>query len=294
MRRCGRARALLGGIMGGRRLVAALGALGIAVTAVTLGAIAASSGVAGARTAPPAATPPPTTAAFDLNVSVQAGGTTYGGSVVGNVNLASGKFAATIDVPGGFGTVISAISPRLASLVPSAVDADTTAQAVFTGRTIYLSMAGLPTQWVAFPVTLPGGAKKALTAAAKGLENVKKLGRLAKRLDLSVTSLGTEQIDGVTAKGYSTSVGVASLLSLLPGLGSATGTQVIGMLGPSVPVTVWAEPAGPVVLLSVDLAPPAGSPIQSLQLSLGLSNWGEAVTVTAPPAADVMRIPLTL
>jgi hypothetical protein len=65
-------------------------------------------------------------------------------------------------------------------------------------------------------------------------------------------------------------------------------------LGSTLPVDVWIEQGGPVLQISVDLTPPSGSPIGSVDVSLGLSNWGAPVMITVPAHADVMRIPISL
>ena len=130
---------------------------------------------------------------------------------------------------------------------------------------------------------------------AKGLENVKNLSRLARRLGCTTTSLGTKNIDGVTAQGYSASVGAASILRLLPRHGHSRRPGSSSTLGSTtVPVQVWAEHAGPVVQVSIDVTPPASSSIDSIDISLGLSNWGAPVTITAPPASDVLVLPFSL
>jgi hypothetical protein len=275
------------------RWLGAIGGTAVVVTAVTLGSALASSGVAGARSRSTTSTPAPTTADYDLELSVQANGTTYDGSAVGQVDFAGGQVAATINVPEGFGAVISAIDPGIASKVPAAVDSDTSAQAVYSAGTLYLSMAGLPIgskQWVGVPFQPSSAMVSAFETAAKGLENVKTLGKLARRLGSSITSLGTQTIDGATANGYSTSIATASLLSLLHGISSTTSAEVLSILGPSLPVEVWAEPSGPVVQLTIDLSPPSGSVVQSLNLSLALSNWGAPLTITVPPASEVFSI----
>jgi hypothetical protein len=75
---------------------------------------------------------------------------------------------------------------------------------------------------------------------------VKALGKLTHRLDSSITSLGTQTIDGVTANGYAASVDLASLLNHEQRVTPATSAKVLKPLGPSLPVEVWAEPRGPV------------------------------------------------
>ena len=288
----------LGGNMRARRRIAAIGGLAVVVAAATTGAVVASGGVAGARPASKSAAALPTTAAFDLSVSVQTTSTTYAGSIVGNVNFGTGQVEGTINIPEGIGTIISAIAPKLASLVPAAVAADTSAQVIFTGQTLYLDLAGLPIgnkQWVALPLKTSGGIGSAFKTVGKGLESIKNLSHLTRRLHVTTTSLGSKSINGVTAQGYSASVGAGSILRILPRHGHRSMTGVTSTLGSTpVSVQIWAEHAGPVVQVTIDANPPATSSIGSIDISLSLSNWGDPVTITAPPASDVLVLPFSL
>jgi hypothetical protein len=282
-----------------RRRIAAIGGLAVVVAAATIGSVVATSGVAGARPAPKTRAAIPTTAAFDLSVSVQTTSTTFSGSIVGNVNFGTGQVEGTINIPEGIGTIISAIAPKLASLVPAAVAADTSAQVIFTGQTLYLDLAGLPIgnkQWVALSLNTSGGIGSAFKTVGKGLENIKNLGHLTRRLGVTTTSLGTKSINGVNAQGYSASVSSASILRILPHHGRKTTTSgVTSALGSTpVSVQVWAQHAGPVVQVTITAAPPASSSIGSVNISLNLSNWGAPVTITAPPASEVLLLPFSL
>ncbi len=283
-----------------RRRILTIGSLVVVVTAVTIGSLVAVSGVAGARTAPRTTTAAPTTAAFNLSVAVDTPSTNYSGSVVGQIDFATAQLAATINVPEGFGTIISAIAPKFASLVPAAVDADTQAQVIFSGGTLYLNVAGLfGSKWIGIPFGHTPAASSAFREVAKGLENVKVLGRLAKHSGGSVTKLGTKSINGIQANGYSTQLALGSLLHVIHvGRGGhiarSLGRTTTSTLGSALPVQVWAEPSGPVVQLSINVTPPAGSPITSLDVSLSLSSWGAPVTITAPPASDVVSLPFSL
>jgi len=282
--------------MRARRWIVATGGLAVVVAAGAVGTTLVTTTAAGARTpSKPAVVTAAETVCFDLSVSVVAGGTTYAGTVIGQADLATGEVAATIDIPAGFGSVLSAIDPSIATLVPAAVDADTTAQMVFAHRTLYLSLAGLSfgaKQWVSFPVS--GAGMSALKLVARGLRNPRYLSKLAKSLGATVTSLGTEVIGGVPADGYSTVLPVTTLLDAIPGLGSAIVSEVGADLGSTLPVDVWVERGGPVLQISVDLTPPAGSPIGSVDVSLGLNNWGAPVTITVPGPGDSVRIPVSL
>ncbi len=284
-----------------RRRIVTISSLAVVVTAVTIGSLVAVSGVAGARTAPrTTTTAAPKTASFDLSVAVTtAASANYSGSIAGQIDFATAQLAATITVPEGFGTIISAIAPKFASMVPAAVDADTTAQVIFSGGTLYLNVAGLfGSKWIGIPFGHSRTAASAFRDVAKGLENVKVLGRLAKHSGGSVTKLGPKTINGVQTNGYSTQLALGSLLHLVHGnrgfhRARSMGAKATTTLGSSLPVQVWAEPSGPVVQLSIDVNPPSG-PISSLDVSLSLSNWGAPVTITAPPASDVVSLPFSL
>lgn len=283
------------------RVVGVIGSLSIVLVGGTLWSVLSMTTAAGVSASRAAkhhlVSSAATTATFDLTASVQAGGTDYQGSVDGQIDFANSEATATVEVPGGFGQVISAVDPGLASKLPAAVDADTSAQIVVLGGDLYLSMAGLPIgsdQWVELGL---GGSKSLASAfgtVGAALENVGTLAKLTGGMHSTVTSLGTQEVNGVSAEGYSTSVDLSSLLSHIPGVSAAISAEVTDALGESLPVEVWAEPHGPVVQLSVDSSPPAGSTIQSLDVSLDMSNWGEPVTITAPPASETLAVPIKL
>ena len=131
----------------------------------------------------------------------------------------------------------------------------------------------------------------------------------------TVTRVGTVQLDGVQTTEYQTTISVASIASELDHRGhlstsesaAASALEKLGV--PTIPVTAWVGSDGLLrqVSLSVDLshATPgslfgalgsssSGSSVMGsaseVNITVGLSDYGQPVSVTVPPASDTTNL----
>lgn len=102
-----------------------------------------------------------------------------------------------------------------------------------------------------------------------------------------VDDLGAETIDGTATTHYRANVDLAKA-ARLEGVSSQTLQQLTqaGVPG-TVPVDVWIDPDGLIRRFRMSFAmTSAGVPLH-MSMTMGLSNYGTAAKVTAPPTADV-------
>jgi hypothetical protein len=102
-----------------------------------------------------------------------------------------------------------------------------------------------------------------------------------------VDDLGTEQIDGVHTTHYRAVIDVAKA-GKLRGLSDASVQRLLGAGAPAyVPVDVWVGADGLVRRFRLSLETTANGTPLNMRMTIGLSNYGLAASVTAPPAGDV-------
>jgi hypothetical protein len=105
----------------------------------------------------------------------------------------------------------------------------------------------------------------------------------------SVQKLETEPIDGVSTSHYKATIDLTKAAALVGGPAQEAAQHVIDNGGPStIPVDVWIGDDGYVRQLKVDDTVAANGESATVHLNLGLSGYGTAVNVTAPPSADTL------
>jgi hypothetical protein len=129
--------------------------------------------------------------------------------------------------------------------------------------------------WIS--VTLPASGATAvngiLSKVALALGNVSSIVQLAQSHHATVTSLGSSVVDGV----------------------SVTGNQVTASLGhhrgATISVDLWANSSDQLVQADVTAAATTKAHQIGVTAELDLSNYGDPVTITVPPSAQVKAIP---
>ena len=168
----------------------------------------------------------------------------------------------------------------------------------------YLQENGDPVVYVNAPALtsmIPGGkswVRLDLEQAAKsaGVDLNQMLAQAAQNptdvLDMlraagSVKSLGPEPVDGVQATHYQATIDLAKAAGMIGSDAQQSVQHMIDQGGPStVPADVWIGDDGYVRKVTVDDTVGTGSESATVHLNLGLSNYGTAVNVTAPPSGD--------
>jgi len=124
-----------------------------------------------------------------------------------------------------------------------------------------------------------------IAQAAQNPENVLDLLRSAG----SVQTVGTETVDGAETTHYKATVDLAKAAGLVGAPAEQAVQHLIDNCGPStIPVDVWIGDDGYVRKLTVDETVTANGESATVHLNLGLSDYGTAVNVTAPPAGDTL------
>ncbi|MGD0393501.1 MAG: hypothetical protein ABSC41_12765 [Acidimicrobiales bacterium] len=246
--------------------VGIVGAVGAGAAFGLVGSAGAAS--SSSKVAKHALGPPVTTASFTFSVAVS-GLTPSPVDVTGTgvADLATDEAALSVNLPA-----------VVAGLLPGGSTAPETVQAVLADGTIYLNVPSLQTlvgePWIS--VTLPSSAATAvngiLSKVATGLGNVSAIVQLAKSHHATVTSLGSSVVDSVPVTGN-------------------TIAAAAGHHRASLSATLWANSSNQ--LVQADLTASANTKKHQLGVtaSLDLSGYGDAVTITVPPAAQVKAIP---
>ena len=177
---------------------------------------------------------------------------------------------------------------------PLAMQMTMTATASGKSMNVVAKLIGT-TMYLQIPQLTPAGKFMALDLSkvpqtspyVKLLDQYRKLGpasmtSMFKSDVTALTYVGTAQIDGQTARHYTTTVNTAGVLKALGSLSSSsalasqmkTVTEQVYLTDNQLPLRVTMSLPAPVGAMQVDF-----------------SKWGQPVTITAPPAADVMSIP---
>jgi hypothetical protein len=101
--------------------------------------------------------------------------------------------------------------------------------------------------------------------------------------------LGSRAMDGTTGTGTEINLTLAQVLKVIPGLSPAMDDDIATMGSAAIPVTVWVDPQGR--LLEVSLAPGSKPSRGSISGTVIFSDLDAPVTITTPPAARV--VPMT-
>lgn len=226
-------------------------------------------------------------------------------------NLLSGH--GSVDLAKGVGRVTASI-PGLSALVGSGEQGSV--DVISDGTNVYLNVPGVSSltggkSWVKTSLSGLGS----LTGSSAGSLSLSTLADPSQALGLlgslgsPVTKVGTVTLNGELATEYQTTISVTDIVSQLPHGSSSTSSEAVAkalqQLGvSSVPVTAWVGRDGLLRQLSVtvDLSHASlegvlgslGSPRSGggtagtkINLTFGLSNYGEPVSVSVPPASDV-------
>jgi len=105
----------------------------------------------------------------------------------------------------------------------------------------------------------------------------------------SVETVGSESVDGVQTTHYKATIDLAKAAGLIGGPAPDAVQQAIANGGPAtIPVDVWVGADGYVRKLTVDETVGTGNESATVHLNLGLSDYGTAANVTAPPSGDTL------
>ena len=241
-----------------------------------------------------------TSSVHTFHVSVSVTGTTGGTSTT----YLTGQ--ASVDLQARTGTASLQV-PALGGL--SGSSGSSTVTAVADGTTVYLQVPALASvtggkAWLSLPERT-GTASSALSLTGTALGNPSDLLRLLAAHASSVTKVGTPTLGGVATTEYKAVISVAEIEAQAASHHrrrlAAAARKVVSALGlTSVPVTVWVGTDGYLrqVRLTLDLShaqlgsflgslAPSG-PLPVATETVAFSAYGAPVTVTAPPASEVV------
>jgi len=218
----------------------------------------------------------------------------------GSADLVKGVGRLTANVPG--------LTSLLGSGASGSVDV------ISDGTDVYLDLPGVTSltggkRWV--ETSLSG--LKSLTGSSAGslslstlADPTQVLGMLG-TLGSTVTNVGTVTLDGQRVTEYQTSITAADIASKLShgSAASSAAAKALQQLGtPDIPVTAWVSRDGHLrqLALTADVSHASlrglvgsGSPVATpagtkVNLTIGLSHYGDPVSVGIPPASEVTNL----
>jgi len=211
--------------------------------------------------------------------------------------------SGTFDLSSGIGQMTATV-PAVTSLTGGGA-----VTLISDGSNLYLQVPALSAltggkSWVEVPLSSVAslGGQSSGSSSVSALANPAGVLGLLGRLGGPVTRVGTVSLGGVTTTEYRTTISVASIASrldhgaLTPSeSGAASALTKLGI--PSIPVTAWVGQDGLLrqVSVSVDLTHAtlggllgSGNTVAGkvVTVTVGLSHYGQPVSITVPPASD--------
>ncbi len=250
-----------------RRWLATVGVAG----AVALGATLGVAGAAGATSARARTTTHAAgrvaTASFNFSVAIN--GLTVTGS--GQADFKNDSVSLSVDVPA-----------VVAKLIPGGSASPEVINAVEIGGTVYLevpslaSTVGKPWISVALPAKAKITGKRAFSKAAGALGDVSAIVQFAQSHNATVTPLKSAIVNGVPS----------------------TGTQIVAKLShnggsSTVTATLWADSSDRLVQATVAASGALKARTVGVSGTVNFTDYGDPVTITAPPASEVRAIPIS-
>lgn len=267
--------------MRGRWIAVALGVLGISAAALVLGLQKGLDPVAAAATK--------SENAGGAKVSLSVGVDTSNGSFAVSANGVVDKGQA--DITTDLSSVLSAAGlPASNGSVELRYLQESGDPVVYVNAPALSSMIPGGKPWVRLDLEQAGKSlgvdlNSMLAQAAQNPSSVLDMLRAAG----SVDTVGTETLDGVQTTHYKATIDLAKAAGLMGGPASEAVQHLIDNGGPStLPVDVWIGSDGYVRKLTVDETVANGTESATVHLNLGLSDYGTAVNVTAPPSDDTL------
>ena len=305
----------------GRLFIAAVAASIVAAVAIGAAAFSGGSSATGSSSGGTGGTPAGTAARGSLAASAST--SAAASSVAFTLSATETTPSSTSILIDGHGSVdqargvgrVTATIPGLSSLVWGASTGPV--DVISDGTNVYLDVPGISSltggkQWVEASLSGLGS----LTGSPAGSLSLSTLAdptralRMLASLGSPVTDVGTVMLDGEQTTEYQTTVSVSDILSRLPHGSASTNaaTSALQALGvPNVPVTVWVGRDGLLRQLSIALdlshaslgsllgvlgSGTSGSSTAgaTIDLTVGLSHYGDPVAVSVPPASDVTNL----
>lgn len=296
----------------GRTVLAVILASVVAVTAVAFGLFGGGSGGAGAASHAGVAKGALSSAAAD---SASARSAAFTLSVTGNApgsvdTLLSGS--GSVDLSRQVGQMTVSV-PSLAALTGGADDSVTV---VSDRSSVYVHVPSLTAltggkSWFELPAgSATKGSPSVGSLPLQALSDPSDLLGALRSVTGPVTEVGTSRVDGQSATEYRTTATVAAVVARLehghPSAAMRAVAKALPRVGaPTIPVTVWVGSDGLIhrISVSVDLSHatvggllgstgasarnPGGSVASSqVTVTVGLSHYGEPVSITVPPASS--------
>ena len=170
-----------------------------------------------------------------------------------------------------------------------------TEQAIYDGSTVYVNIGGLlggltqGKQWVSADIGQ-------LESGASGLGGMNTFGDPAAMLQQlqsiggTVTSLGPTTYDGTSVTEYSVSIPPSALKGEIGQLPSSLQQGLSGVTLPDIKADVYITPDNLLKAMYMPMSFSADGQSMSMDMTMSFSNYGTPVTVTPPPASQVLPL----
>jgi hypothetical protein len=228
-------------------------------------------------------------------ITMGSGGKSMSGTIVATGELDKGQKSSRLSMD--LGPYLSSLAAGAGQALPPEL-ADPSLfkmQAITTGSNVWMSYPLLakangvanPKPWIQINATEFGMTGEQIAASqgadpSQGLQYLKGLGSEAK-------VVGPEQVDGVGTTHYSSAVSLAALTK------TATPAQMIQIKEvfgdkPVLPVDIWVDAQGRARRFDLSITTKLTGVQMSMKSSYKFGKFGEPVSISAPPADQVMEL----
>jgi hypothetical protein len=250
--------------------LACVGVVGLVGAGTAVGLVGSAGAVSSSsKAAKRVSGAPVTTASFNFTAAVSGlAPSPVDVSGSGQVDVTTSQVSLSVKLP-------AVVAKRL----PGGSASPETVKAVLAGGTVYLDVPGLSSlvgkPWisVALPAADAAAASGILSKVAAGLGNVNAIVHLAAAHHATVTPLGGAVVNGVSVTGE-------KIAATLPKRQATTITA-----------SVWANSSGQLVQGKVQVSATTKKHKLDIGATLNLSGYGNPVSITVPPPAQVKAIP---
>ncbi len=170
-----------------------------------------------------------------------------------------------------------------------------TEQAIYDGSTIYVNLGSMfggltqGKQWVSADLSQFGSSGN----AASGLNAFGDPAGMLQQLQSiggTVTSLGPTTYEGTSVTQYAVSIPPSALLHQMGSLSPSEQQGLSGVNLPTITADVYITGDGLLKAMHMPMSFSADGQSVSMDLTMSFSNYGTPVTVTAPPASEVIPL----
>ncbi len=228
-------------------------------------------------------------------ITMGVGGKTVNGTMIANGELDKGQKSSRMTMD--LGPYMSSLAATSGQALPAELsdpslfkmEVINIASDVWMAYPLLSKASGVPNAkpWIHLNAAQLGVTAEQLAASqgadpSQGLQYLKGLGGEAK-------VVGTEQVDGVSTTHYASSISLAALTKTATPAQTSQIKQVFGDK-PVLPVDIWVDAQGRARRFDMSMTTNSTAMQMSMKSSYKFGKFGEPVSISAPPADQVMEL----